>query len=172
MQILKTSYQVYQEQILKLSQDQSLASKYRRWFHSTGKLFQTVDKQQSKDLAVDLKAELKQCHTNCTRAILFDFRNKYRYFEGEVMWRGIPIQHSFLLDQKGKVIDPTMGISEKIRIKKAKKYGIDLKNDPVTFGTEYFGVEISKTNVLKLVQDKRMKYLDLVYLYWEKNWLK
>jgi len=155
----------YQESIMKMFNDESPASQYRRWFNEQGKLFTDVDVELSKSLSHDLKSEIKQCYTNCAKAVLFDYRNQYDYYEGQVYWKGIPIDHAFLV-KDNKVVDITFGIDPKIRIKRAKKYGIDLKEKDHEFGTEYFGVKIPRAKLLKLVSGKRT-HLPTSFLYWE-----
>jgi len=157
----------FNQMTLKLSKDESPASKYRRWMIENGKSFFKVDEERSKKMAIDLKAKIKQCHTNCTRAILSYKYSDLKYYEGDVLTMGIPIYHSFLIDENNIVIDPTFGISSKIRIHEAKKRGVDLKDDEKKFGVEYFGIEIPRHDMYKIICDKRSQYMDMAFLYWE-----
>lgn len=157
----------HQKCIMKLSKDQSNASKFRRWFNEQGKLFTEIDIQESKQQAIKINAEVKQCFTNCAKSILFDYNKKYRYIEGFMNFKGIPLEHAFLINKENKVVDITMGIDQRIRNQRAKEYGFDLNDKDHDFGSEYFGVEIPKKPLMKIARDKRVNYISSLTLYYK-----
>lgn len=153
-----------QEIMLKLTgKSDSPASKYHRWFKENAIHFTKVDKKQSIDLAKKYGSEVKQCYANCGRALMNG--SNLKYYEGNVNFHGIPIQHAWLADGD-QVVDITLGIDPKIRKRRAKKHGIDLKETVNEFGVEYYGVEIPKDDLMKLIF-KTKKFGDHLIRYWE-----
>ena len=127
-------------------------------------------------MAIQIKSKVRQCYTNCSKAILFDYSNKYRYVEGLMNYRGIPLEHGFLINMDNEVVDITMGIDQKIRTMKAKEIGIDLKEKDHDFGSEYFGVIIPRIPLIKIFRTKAITYRSTLDLYYnklkeEKKWV-
>lgn len=108
-------------------------SDYMIWFLSNGQSFTNVNKKLSKEYSIKMDAKLKQCYYNSLR--LFMIRSDYRYFEGYMISKRIPIplDHCFLIDSENRVIDITMGIKSKY----------------TQFADQYYGVEIPRKIVLK-----------------------
>jgi len=105
------------------------------WFCDNAELFRKVDKKTSKEISEKNDCELKACYHNTWKS---DIRGKYRYFEGYVNSQRLPLMtaHSWLVDSKGNVIDPTLIIDVP-----KDKYGKAMKN---RCGDYYIGIEIPR----------------------------
>ena len=142
------------------------SAKYRRWFNLNADMFKEVDFIQSKIMAKQIDAEIKRCYANCVRAVI---RNrKLRYYEGYTTTIGIPIEHAFLVDENDQVIDPTLAIDSKIATKQSKTlYGVECNIETKRIGSEYYGIEIPRSDLMKVITKKEANYLGLAFLYWE-----
>ena len=111
------------------------------WFCDNAELFSKVDKKTSKEISEKNDCELKACYHNTWKS---DIRGKYRYFEGHVNSQRLPLMtaHSWLVDSKGNVIDPTLIIDVKID-------GKEMKN---RCGDYYIGIEIPRDWLNKTVR--------------------
>ena len=104
------------------------------WFCNHAELFKKVDKKTSKELSEKHNCKVKECYYN---AFMSDIGRKYRYFEGYVQNKGLPLTaHSWLVDSKGNVIDPTLIIDVP-----AGKDDEEIKN---RCGDYYIGIEIPR----------------------------
>ncbi len=111
--------------------------KFKKWILDNGESFTKIDKVLSMKLSKMNDCKIKECYRN---ALMSDLTGKYRFFEGWIWSKQIPImiEHAWLVDGN-KVIDPTMIISPD---------GRDRVKD-----MEWFGVELPR----KFVQDKTFK---------------
>jgi hypothetical protein len=151
------------------------AGQYRNWFRDNGKLFDNVNESLSRSLANKFECEIKQCYLNCVKAVMFDYSENYRYFEGYMLSHGIPIEHAWIVKDyptemniPEMVIDITIGIGFDLKSKIAKrKYDLTLdpKND--NFPVEYFGVEIPKDKLNEIVMRDNGSVDRLSFKYWE-----
>lgn len=52
--------------------------------------------------------EPKMCYANSARRVVYDDAPAWRYVEGYVTCFGFPIEHAFLIDENGVVVEPTI----------------------------------------------------------------
>jgi len=112
--------------------DQMIEGKFKNWFVENQTTFSFINKEKSKEMSTRTRSKIKQCYHNCFRGL---WRCDLKYFEGYVWSKAIPIplDHCWLVNEKGEVIDPTLIISTK------QKGGEDRTKDCV-----YTGVEMQK----------------------------
>lgn len=139
--------------------------KFQKWFLDKAQVFNRVDKQQSEFLSKKIQAEIKNCYYNSWRVANTDF--SLNYYEGFVIDEElpIPIEHSWLVDSRGFVIDPTLIISGDRFKKQMKKYGGGEKDGSNRLGSEYFGVKFTNEQVNKFAIEtkKTGSYLYLLF---------
>ena len=128
------------------------------WFCNHAKIFRKVDKKTSKELSERHECKPKECYHNTWTS---DITGRYRYFEGYVRSLGLPLMtaHSWLVDSKGNVIDPTLIID----IPK-DKYGKAIKN---RCGDVYIGIEMPRDWINKTAF-KLKRTGDFMELYHDK----
>jgi len=69
---------------------------------------------------------------------------------------GIPLEHSWLVNKDGLVIDPTLIISGNRFNKQMKKYGGTFKDEHNRIGSEYFGIKFTNAQINKYaIQTKK-----------------
>lgn len=109
--------------------NQQTALKYKEWLVANSTTFDFVNKEESKIISKSTDSKIKSCYYNCMKGM---YPKKYKYFEGYVAMKKIPIplEHAWLVNKKGEVIDPTLIINS--------------PNDSDRTDSEYFGVEIDK----------------------------
>jgi hypothetical protein len=137
---------------------------FTKWQMDNSQLFTKVNIEESKKAAKSVGAGLKQCYYNCWRLLT---PLQYKYFEGFVCSKqfAFPIEHAWLVNKKGEVVDPTLILhTEKIGEFDEKRLGV---------GGEYLGIEIPVEFALKLgfKQRKSGPYIPYYYseLYDEKQ---
>lgn len=121
--------------------------KFQKWFLDNAKSFTEVDREQSELLSKKIQAEIKNCYYNSWRVANTDF--SLDYYEGFVIDKElpIPIEHSWLVNTRGVVIDPTLIISGDRFKKQMKKYGVKTREGINRIGSEYFGVKFTNKQV-------------------------
>lgn len=101
------------------------------------------------------KGEQGLCYMNAGRIAMHD--PSKTYVEGFISVHGVPIQHAWLADENGHVIDPTLKDGKGV-----KAYiGVPFKQDYVTktaLRTKYWGILSKQTNK-KVFDDQPSKYL-------------
>jgi hypothetical protein len=109
--------------------------KNMKWFRKNAEIFSKVDKKTSKHLAKKYDCKLKECYYNSWKC---DVIGKYRYFEGYVdsPVPTLSLAHSWLVDDKGNVIDTTLILDvdysdgKPIRNRTGRKYvGIEIPRE-------------------------------------------
>lgn len=113
------------------------------WFCENAEKFDKVDKHASKEMADKYNCEVKSCYYNVFNA---DIMGKYRYFEGYVIDNNLPlaVQHCWLVDRNGIVVDPTLIIPVDIDLEDGSKKHLEDRT-----GDTYIGVEIPREWVNK-----------------------
>jgi len=81
------------------------------WFCKNSRLFDRVDTSTSEDLVEKYGCKMKQCYYNTWKV---DVPGKYTYYEGYAIRDDLPLRlaHSWLVDDEGRVIDPTLAVGE------------------------------------------------------------
>jgi hypothetical protein len=110
--------------------------KYKLWLMENTKLFTKINKNESHRVRSRCDGKVKECYYNCWKAL--SLNQHYRYYEGYVNSKRIPIplEHSWLVNKKNEVIDPTLIIDVDKKIKNR-------------LGDEYLGVEIPREYAYK-----------------------
>lgn len=123
--------------------------KFQKWFLSNAKMFTKVDTIQSNELSIKTHSQIKNCFYNSWRVANSD--SSLDYYEGFVIDEevGIPIEHSWLVNKDGLVIDPTLIISGDRFNKQMKKYGGIVKDGLNRIGSEYFGIKFTNKQINK-----------------------
>ncbi len=143
-----------------LSKTKSMSNQYKylKWFTDNAEHFTDVDIDTSHTESREHDCQVKSCYHNCWKVIACGNLKNLRYFEGYVWSKRVPIplEHSWLVDSKGKVIDPTLIITGELAYKQMKKEyrNIERKHyvdDKKRFGDEYYGVEFPIQYLNKLV---------------------
>jgi hypothetical protein len=113
------------------------------WFCENAEKFDKVDKHASKEMADKYNCEVKSCYYNVFNA---DIQGKYRYFEGYVIDNNLPlaVQHCWLVDRNGIVVDPTLIIPVDIDLEDGTTKHLEDR-----CGDTYIGVEIPREWVNK-----------------------
>ena len=133
--------------------------KYLKWFLKNAEHFADVDIDTSHTVSREYECVVKSCYHNCWKIVSCGNLKNLRYFEGYVWSKRVPIplEHSWLVDSKGKVIDPTLIITGELAYKQMKKEykNIERKHftddDKKRYGDEYYGVEFPIKDLNKLV---------------------
>ncbi|NIS95434.1 MAG: hypothetical protein GTN97_05905 [Nitrosopumilaceae archaeon] len=147
----------FKKQELKLLENSNFSNqnpmRFLKWFLKNAQSFTKVDLKKSEEVSVKTDSQIKMCYHNCWKALL-DYR-KFRYFEGFVWSKELPLplEHSWLVDTKGRVIDPTLIINAQETARQMKKkYGIeDHFKRQFRIGDEYLGIEFPYKKLNKLV---------------------
>lgn len=142
--------------------------KFQKWFLDNAKSFTKVDRKQSELLSKKVLAQVKNCYYNSWRGANSDF--SLDYYEGFVIDKkiGIPLEHSWLVNKKGFVIDPTLIISGDMFNKQMKKYG-DTFKDRNRIGSEYFGIKFTNGQINKYAIKTEMTGCYLYLLFEEEQ---
>lgn len=130
---------------------------YKEWFYKNSESFKDVNKELSEKLSIENSCEIKQCYRNAWIATCG--KRNLRYFEGFVASKSIPIpiQHAWLIDTDGKVVDPTLIINGDRMVKQLRKMGIkDHTPRGNRLGDDYFGMEIPIDFVNKMTFKKKI----------------
>lgn len=130
-------------------------SNYSKWFYKKGQFFNKINTSESDQLCKLFRSELKMCYINCAKICLLT--EKYDYYEGYVSVYGVPLQHAFLVNKKGEVVDPTLAIREENHDEKTN----DLIYD------DYFGHNIPKKDLQKIAFKKKSG--DWLIAYYQKK---
>ena len=143
---------------LKKSNKMSNQYKYLKWFIDNSESFTDVDIDSSHTVSREHDCKVKSCYYNCWKVVSCGNLKNLRYFEGYVWSKRVPLplEHSWLVDSKGKVIDPTLIITGELAYKQMKKEyrNIDRRHyvdDKKRFGDEYYGIEFPIKDLNKLV---------------------
>ena len=143
---------------LKKSNSMSNQYKYLKWFIDNSESFTDVDIDSSHTVSREHDCKVKSCYYNCWKVVSCGNLKNLRYFEGYVWSKRVPLplEHSWLVDSKGKVIDPTLIITGELAYKQMKKEyrNIDRRHyvdDKKRFGDEYYGIEFPIKDLNKLV---------------------
>ena len=121
---------------------------FQKWFLENSKLYSVVNEKLSKKVSENVNAEIKNCYYNCWKAL--NLSHSFDYCEGYAISNDlpIPIEHSWLLDSSGRVVDPTLIISGLKLQKQLKKYHQDSRPDrPSRLGSEYYGIKYKRQQV-------------------------
>ena len=169
----------FKEQELKLlSKSKSMSNQYKylKWFLDNSKHFTDVDIDTSHTVSREHDCQIKSCYYNCWKIVSCGNLNNLRYFEGYVYSERVPIplEHSWLVDSKGKVIDPTLIITGQLAYKQMKKEYRNIKrkdfvDDKKRFGDEYFGIEFPIPYLNKLVMKHKATGGFLIELFLSKG---
>ncbi len=139
---------------------------FQKWFLSKADLYTTVDKELSQKVSESVNAKIKECYYNCWKAVNDREFTNLDYCEGFVISDdlGIPLEHCWLTDPRGVVIDPTLIISGLQLEKQLKKYGRKSQRSN-RIGSEYLGINFKKQEVNSFaVQTKKAgTYLYLLF---------
>jgi len=141
---------------------------FQKWFLSKAKLYTTVNEKLSKQISENINAEIKNCYYNCWKAL--NESHSFDYCEGFAISNDlpIPIEHSWLLDSSGRVIDPTLIISGSELQKQLKKYDQDIRSDrPNRLGSEYYGIKYKRQQVNNLALKTKKAGCFLYHLFTE-----
>ena len=162
--------------LLSKSNNMSNQYKYLKWFLDNSEFFNDVDIDSSHTVSRENDCQVKSCYYNCWKAISCGNLKNLRYFEGYVWSKRVPLplEHSWLVDSKGKVVDPTLIITGELAYKQMKKeYPTfkkkDFVDDKKRYGDEYFGVEFPLTYLNKLVFKHRKTGGFLIELFLSKG---
>jgi len=142
---------------------------YQKWFIDNSKLYTKVNKELSNKVSKQIDAQVKQCYYNCFKALHI---NGLEYCEGFVLGDKrlpIPIDHSWLVNKKGEVIDPTLEITGKRLQKQMKKYADRSLEERNRYGVEYYGIKYTKKQVTKFALKTKITGSYLHLLYQEEN---
>ena len=121
----------------------SQAGKYHKWLKYEGKLFTNIS---TNHIINNVNPRIKRCYDNCSKAVIRN--SNLRYYEGYVLTSlGIPIEHAFLLNEKNEVVDPTLSLIDHI-------------------GIEYYGVNIPKCDLVKVLINNKKSVISTLYLYY------
>lgn len=144
--------------LLKKSNNMSNQYKYLKWLMDNSKTFTDVDIDSSHTVSREYDCVVKSCYHNCWKIVSCGNLKNLRYFEGYVWSKRVPIplEHCWLVDSKGKVIDPTLIITGELAYKQMKKEykNIERKHyvdEKKRYGDEYYGVEYPIDVLNKLV---------------------
>lgn len=140
----------YVQSILRLiGTDKAQAVHWER-FLEHGKEFASFDMKRSLEIAKDYDCDKKACFQNARNVA---FSSDFRYFEG-MACHIIPVEHAWLVDADGVVIDPTWALLE--GNKQADYFGIEM---PVKFAFKHYKSErwCTPAWVLYLQQQERRK---------------
>jgi hypothetical protein len=125
---------------------------YKEWFYKNARTFTKVDEKISEKLSLQHDCQIKECYRNSWIATCG--RPDLKYFEGFVASEEIPIpiEHSWIVNADGKVIDLTLIINgDRLGKQLKKNYGINEKSDRRSrLGDEYFGLQIPTDFVNKM----------------------
>jgi hypothetical protein len=128
---------------------------FKEWFYSNSTTFTNVDKRISEDLSNRHDCQVKDCYRNSWFACLYN--HSLKYFEGFVASKDIPIpiQHAWIVNADGMVLDLTLIINgDKLKKQLKRKYGVvhneQRKQRESRLGDEYFGVQIPTAYVTKM----------------------
>ncbi len=145
---------------------------FQKWFLSKAESFTKVDEEKSIKLAITYRLKIKQCYHNCWEAINHDHSDNLTYYEGFVRSGGFELDHAWLVDKNGSVIDPTLAITGEKLKKQLKKYVTKVhKNDGERkrFGTEYFGIAYTIKQVNKFALKTKQSGCFLHHLFKEEK---
>lgn len=122
----------------------SQAGKFHKWLKCEGKLFTNISNNHNIN---NLNPIIKRCYDNCSKAVIRN--NNFLYYEGYVFTDlGIPVEHAFLINKENnKVVDPTLSI-------------LGVK------GLEYYGINIPKYDLVKLLLNNKHSVISTLYLYY------
>jgi len=139
---------------------------YQKWFLDKAKLYTVVNEELSKKVSDNINAKIKECYHNCWNAV--NTFPDLEYCEGYSFSEDLPIaiEHSWLLNSGGKVIDPTLVINGKKLQTQLKKYGADPPIDRERrIGSEYLGIKytLKQLNRFALKTKKTGSFLYLLY---------
>ncbi len=121
----------------------SQAGKFHKWLKCEGKLFTNISNNH---IIKNVKPIIKRCYDNCSKAVIRN--NNFLYYEGYVFTDlGIPVEHAFLINENNQVVDPTLNI-------------LGVK------GLEYYGINIPKYDLVKLLINNKHSVISTLYLYY------
>ncbi len=150
--------------------------KYLKWFLDNSEHFTDVDIDSSHTVSRQHDCQVKSCYYNCWKVVSCGNLKNLRYFEGYVWSKRVPIplEHCWLVDSKGKVIDPTLIISGDLAYKQMKKEypqwtRKDFDTSKKRFGDEYYGIEFPIPYLNKLVFKHRKTGGFLIELFLSKG---
>jgi len=109
-----------------------------KWILKNGELFKKVDLETSLKVSKELDSTMKHCFKNCWDVL--QYYPQLKYYTGYA-WNDtipLPLEHSWLVDKNGIVIEPTFIIYER------------------KFSENYFGVNIPSNILNKLVSEKQI----------------
>ncbi len=95
-----------------------------------GRLYQDINVELSRRLAEEQNCKARQCYANCQRIVL-NLR-PYAYCDGFLYDDdfSIPVNHAWLLDSEGRIVDPTRALQN--------DFGEERRS------AEYFGMEVDR----------------------------
>lgn len=153
-----------QEELKILSKDKDhISYKWLKWFLDNAEYKTSVNIKMSKELGKN--SQVKMCYKNS----LDNIHNKdIQYIEGYIYSKlcPVPLDHAYLMDGKGYIVDPTMGISNKKE--QFKKQGLDdSKYISKMSDNQYLGVSIDKETLIKMVIKRKTYDNNLTSLFLE-----
>ncbi len=138
---------------------------FQKWFLENAKLYKNVDREQSIQVCKIIHGQIKNCYYNCWRAVNDHTIEGLTYCEGfELNYDiSIPLEHCWLIDSRGNVIDPTLIINGKEFAQQMEKYGKQVdETSKDRIGNEYYGITYTKEQVNKFALSKKETG---IYLY-------
>lgn len=131
---------------------------YKEWFYKTSQTLTKVDEKISEKISLQHDCQIKECYRNAW--ISTCGRSDLKYYEGYVASKGIPIpiEHAWLVNADGMIIDPTLIINgERLGRQLKENFGITEKsNRDSRLGDEYFGLHIPNDFVNKMCFSKKI----------------
>jgi hypothetical protein len=141
--------------------------------------FEVVDKRKSLKLAKKWDCIIKACHDNVTTVVVKEWqenKKQYKYFMGWCISKKYGIQsHSWIVNDLGQVVDPTLSIPRKVRLKKDgtivyKVRGVKDNQSPLyedDFDPKYFGIEIPLRTVFSIADysSRNIEHWQHRYIY-------
>ena len=142
-----------------------ISYKYLKWFLNKAEYITDTNLTMSRKLG--LKAVVKDCYGN-------SFRNRkgLRYYEGYIWSKlcPIPLEHAYLVDNENKIVDPTLGIPEHIKVKQFKKlYNYKYKKTDSLKNNQYIGIHVPDNILMPLVLKRKTYENNLIELFLKNN---
>ena len=116
-----TQSEEYVRMLVRMHGEDSFQRKVWAAFVDAAQGFSTVDWAASLELAARYRTRQSQCFNNCMKIAVR--HPELQYFEGTAA-PIIPVEHAWLVDQRGIVLDPTLCLQEDHGQRRADYFGM------------------------------------------------